>query len=74
MMSILSSLSDRSTMYTLVKFQLVKNGIKVTKYMLFFQYLLYSLLKYIYWAKSGIVYISRDEPALCVEQQHGKFV
>jgi len=59
MMSIVSSLSDRSTTYTLVKFQLVKNGIKVTKYMLFFR-ISYSLYINISTGLSQALSTSRD--------------
>jgi len=66
MMSILSSLSDRINNVHTVKFQLVKNGIKSNKIYVVLQIILYSLHKYIYWAKSGIVYIKRRTGIVCV--------
>ena len=67
-------ISDRINNKHTGKVSTGKNGKKVTKYMFFLlQNLLYSLYKYIYWAKSGIVYIRRDGTAYFVkEQQHRK--
>ena len=60
-------ISDRINNKHTGKVSTGKNGKKVTKYMFFLlQNLLYSLYKYIYWAKSGIVYIERRTGIVCV--------
>jgi len=60
MMSILSSLSDPIiNVHTGKVSRTGKKRYKSNKIYVVLQNLLYSLHKYIYWAKSGIVYIDR---------------
>ena len=66
MMSILSSLSDRINNVHTGKVPTGKKRYKSNKIYVVLQNLLYSLHKYIYWAKSGIVYIERRTGIVCV--------